>query len=135
MIRSPRDSKPSTHRWHPPRRPTSNEGDTAGGDGASASAYDRVEIGNDRVLFFAQQFSAGEQVTSYIARATAPGTFVVAPTQAEDMYRPDVFGRNGTATIVVAPPKAASASTSATSTSKAATTTSKAAATTTTKKK
>ncbi len=113
-----------------------NEGDTAGGDGSSASAYDRVEIGNDRVLFFAQEFSAGEQVTSYIARATAPGTFAVAPTQAEDMYRPDVFGRNGTATIVVTPPSAASASTTSTSTSKVvATTTSKAAVTTTTKKK
>ena len=118
------------------------EGDTAGGDGNGASAYDRVEIGNGRVLFFANQFSAGEHVTSYIARATAPGTFVVAPTQAEDMYRPDVFGRNGTATIVIAPPVAKAAavasptvsSVSTVSTTKVAATPAPAGVTTTKKK-
>jgi alpha-2-macroglobulin len=98
------------------------EGDTGGGDGAPVPAYDRVEIGNDRVVFFASQLADGEHVVSYIARATAPGTFVIAPTQAEDMYRPDVFGRNATATMVVTPPAAASAPTvgAVTSTTRAA---------------
>ena len=86
-----------------------SEGDTASGVGAAVEAFDRVEIKDDRVVFFAREFPDGRHVVSYIARATAPGSFMVAPTQAEDMYRPEIFGRNATATIVVTPPPAARA--------------------------
>jgi alpha-2-macroglobulin len=38
---------------------------------------------------------------SYTARATTPGTFVVPPPKAEEMYQPEVFGRGGTDRVVV----------------------------------
>ena len=38
---------------------------------------------------------------TYIARATTPGTFVVPPAKAEEMYSPEVFGRSGSDWVVV----------------------------------
>jgi uncharacterized protein YfaS (alpha-2-macroglobulin family) len=38
---------------------------------------------------------------SYVARATTPGTFVVPPAKAEEMYAPETFGRTGTDRVVV----------------------------------
>lgn len=36
-----------------------------------------------------------------MARATTPGRFVVPPTQAEEMYNPEVFGRTGASSFEV----------------------------------
>jgi alpha-2-macroglobulin len=36
-----------------------------------------------------------------IARATTPGTFIVPPAKAEEMYSPEVFGRSGSDWVVV----------------------------------
>ncbi len=33
---------------------------------------------------------------SYVARATTPGSFVVPPSKAEEMYHPETFGRSNT---------------------------------------
>ena len=38
---------------------------------------------------------------SYVARATTPGTFVVPPPKAEEMYAPETFGRGATDRVVV----------------------------------
>jgi uncharacterized protein YfaS (alpha-2-macroglobulin family) len=38
---------------------------------------------------------------TYVARATTPGTYVVPPARAEEMYSPEVFGRSGSETVVV----------------------------------
>jgi uncharacterized protein YfaS (alpha-2-macroglobulin family) len=36
-----------------------------------------------------------------MARATTPGTFVVPPTKAEEMYMPETFGRSASDRVVV----------------------------------
>jgi hypothetical protein len=38
---------------------------------------------------------------SYVTRATTPGTFVVPPAHAEELYSPEVFGRSGSDLVVV----------------------------------
>jgi uncharacterized protein YfaS (alpha-2-macroglobulin family) len=70
----------------------------------SAFGIDHVEIQDNRVLLFATGLEPGTLTYTYVARATAPGTFIAAPTQAEEMYRPEIFGRTATATMIVTPP-------------------------------
>ena len=83
-----------------------NAGSTDSGSsgGVWYAGIDRTEIRDDRVLLFATTLESGTHEYSYVARATAPGTFVVPPAQVEEMYRPEVFGRNGTVRITVTPP-------------------------------
>ncbi|MFN0125023.1 MAG: hypothetical protein ACKV2V_31355 [Blastocatellia bacterium] len=38
---------------------------------------------------------------SYVARATTPGSFVVPPTKAEEMYQPETFGRGASDRVVI----------------------------------
>jgi uncharacterized protein YfaS (alpha-2-macroglobulin family) len=64
--------------------------------------FDRVERHDDRVLLFATRLAEGEHVFSYVARATTAGVFRTAPTHAEEMYEPEVFGRAPTDTVTVA---------------------------------
>jgi uncharacterized protein YfaS (alpha-2-macroglobulin family) len=40
-------------------------------------------------------------VFTYLVRATTAGTFVAAPTHAEEMYEPEVFGRTATTVVEV----------------------------------
>ncbi len=47
------------------------------------------------------RLEAGELRYTYLARATAPGSFTVAPAQAAEMYRPELFGRTATTTVTV----------------------------------
>ena len=63
--------------------------------------WDHVERHDDRVDLFATRLSEGEHVFTYLVRATTSGTFVTAPTHAEEMYEPEVFGRTGTMIIEV----------------------------------
>ena len=81
--------------------------ETTSGDGTTAwySGIDHTEIRDDRVLLFATVLDDGTFVYTYVARATAPGDYTVAPTQAEEMYRPEIFGRGGTVQVKVTPPK------------------------------
>jgi uncharacterized protein YfaS (alpha-2-macroglobulin family) len=65
--------------------------------------FDRVERHDDRVLLFATRLAEGRHVFSYLARATTSGRFVAAPTRAEEMYEPEVFGRTATAVVEVQP--------------------------------
>ena len=38
---------------------------------------------------------------SYTARATTPGTFVVPPAKAEEMYAPETFGRSSSDRVII----------------------------------
>ena len=44
---------------------------------------------------------AGVYEFSYVAQATTPGTFVVPPPKAEEMYHPETFGRGKGDRVVV----------------------------------
>ena len=59
---------------------------------------------DDRVLLFADELPAGVHHYEYLAQAVTPGTFVVGPLRAEEMYNPETFGRTGVLEFVVDPP-------------------------------
>ncbi len=63
--------------------------------------FDHVNQRDDRAEAFATVLGAGSYDYSYVASATTPGTFVVPPTRAEEMYSPETFGRAATDTVVV----------------------------------
>lgn len=63
--------------------------------------FDHVERHDDRVNVFATRLGEGEHVFTYLVRATTAGTFIAAPTHAEEMYEPEVFGRTATAVVEV----------------------------------
>jgi uncharacterized protein YfaS (alpha-2-macroglobulin family) len=67
-------------------------------------SFNHTEIHDDRVLLFADYLRRGEHTYTYVARATTPGTFVHPPVHGEMMYRPSVFGRTATGTLVVETP-------------------------------
>ncbi|HEY9680228.1 MAG TPA: alpha-2-macroglobulin family protein [Oculatellaceae cyanobacterium] len=50
---------------------------------------------------FSDSLSGGSHEYSYVVRATTPGSFVVPPTKAEEMYAPETFGRAQTEMVVV----------------------------------
>jgi uncharacterized protein YfaS (alpha-2-macroglobulin family) len=63
--------------------------------------FDHVERHDDRVNLFATRLGEGERVFTYVIRATTAGTFIAAPTHAEEMYEPEVFGRTATSIVEV----------------------------------
>jgi uncharacterized protein YfaS (alpha-2-macroglobulin family) len=63
--------------------------------------FDYVERHDDRVDLFATRLGEGTTEFSYLVRATTAGTFVTAPTHAEEMYEPEVFGRTGTTVVEI----------------------------------
>ena len=63
--------------------------------------FDHQNQRDDRAEAFATVLGAGSYDYSYVASATTPGTFVVPPTRAEEMYAPETFGRTATDTVVV----------------------------------
>ena len=65
------------------------------------SGFDHAERHDDRVQLFATRLHEGTHVYSYVARATTAGTFRTAPTHAEEMYTPEIFGRTTSAVIEV----------------------------------
>ena len=67
----------------------------------SLLAFDHKEMRDDSVVMFADRLPSGVYEYTYLARATTLGTFVAAPTKAEEMYRPETFGRTGTTMVKV----------------------------------
>jgi uncharacterized protein YfaS (alpha-2-macroglobulin family) len=65
------------------------------------AAYDRSEVRDDRMLFFADELQPGLYHYRYLARATTRGRFVLPPTRVFEMYEPEVLGRTGAAELVV----------------------------------
>ena len=73
-------------------------------DGASCwalFAFEHRELRDDRVVAFARRAPAGVYELSYLARATTSGRFIAAPTKAEEMYAPEVFGRTASDVVTV----------------------------------
>ncbi len=58
------------------------------------SPFNHTEMRDDRVVLFADELPPGVHVSSFVARATTPGDFVLKPAHAEEMYAPEVFGRS-----------------------------------------
>jgi uncharacterized protein YfaS (alpha-2-macroglobulin family) len=60
------------------------------------------EIRPDRMVYFADQLSAGVHRWSYVAKAMTAGEYVVPPTRAEEMYTPETYGRTAATTVRIA---------------------------------
>ena len=63
--------------------------------------YEHQNMRDDRAEAFTSLLWDGVYEYTYIARATTPGTFIVPPTKAEEMYSPEVFGRSGSDRVIV----------------------------------
>ncbi len=63
--------------------------------------YEHQNLRDDRAEAYSSYLRAGTHQYSYIARATTPGTFVVPPAKAEEIYAPETFGRSRTDTVIV----------------------------------
>jgi uncharacterized protein YfaS (alpha-2-macroglobulin family) len=79
--------------------------DTSGGNGGrywwSRTWYEHQNMRDERVEAFASLLWDGVHEYVYVARATTPGTFVVPPPKAEEMYSPEVFGRGAGDKVIV----------------------------------
>jgi uncharacterized protein YfaS (alpha-2-macroglobulin family) len=63
--------------------------------------YQHENMRDERVEAFTTLLWEGVYSYTYVARATTPGTFVVPPTKAEEMYNPETFGRSASDTVIV----------------------------------
>jgi uncharacterized protein YfaS (alpha-2-macroglobulin family) len=63
--------------------------------------YEHQNMRDERAEAFTPLLWEGVYQYTYIARATTPGTFVVPPAKAEEMYSPEVFGRSGSDWVIV----------------------------------
>lgn len=63
--------------------------------------YEHQNMRDERVEAFTSLLWEGVYSYSYMARATTPGSFVVPPTKAEEMYAPETFGRGASDRVVV----------------------------------
>lgn len=62
---------------------------------------DHKELRDDRYVLFYDRLPAGVYEHSYVVRATTPGTFVVPPLKAHEMYAPESFGRNASTIVKI----------------------------------
>jgi uncharacterized protein YfaS (alpha-2-macroglobulin family) len=77
---------------------------TSGADGEGAAGegpWNAVEMHDDRVAAFADSLEPGQYEYSYLARATTPGTFVLPPAGAQEMYQTSVEGRTAAGTVTI----------------------------------
>jgi hypothetical protein len=63
--------------------------------------YEHQNMRDERAEAFTSLLWDGVYNYSYVARATTPGTFVVPPAKAEEMYSPEVFGRSASDLVIV----------------------------------
>jgi len=63
--------------------------------------YEHQNMRDDRAEAFTSLLWDGVYEYTYVARATTPGTFIVPPAKAEEMYSPEVFGRSGSDKVIV----------------------------------
>ncbi|PID86931.1 MAG: hypothetical protein CSB13_01920 [Chloroflexi bacterium] len=63
--------------------------------------YDHQNMRDERLEAFSTLLWEGVYDYDYVTRATTPGTFVVPPTKAEEMYMPETFGRSGSDVVIV----------------------------------
>ena len=63
--------------------------------------YQHQNLRDNRAEAFSSLVWAGVHSYSYVASATTPGTFVVPPAKAEEMYQPETFGRSASAKVII----------------------------------
>jgi uncharacterized protein YfaS (alpha-2-macroglobulin family) len=63
--------------------------------------YEHQNMRDERAEAFTPLLWDGVYEYTYVARATTPGTFVVPPAKAEEMYSPEVFGRSASDWVIV----------------------------------
>ena len=63
--------------------------------------FEHQNLRDDRVEAFTPLLWEGVHTYTYTARATTPGTFIVPPPTAEEMYEPETFGRGSSSTVVI----------------------------------
>jgi hypothetical protein len=63
--------------------------------------YEHQNMRDERAEAFVSLLWDGVYDYTYVGRATTPGTFVVPPAKAEEMYSPEVFGRSATDWVIV----------------------------------
>jgi uncharacterized protein YfaS (alpha-2-macroglobulin family) len=63
--------------------------------------YEHQNLRDDRVEAFTSVLREGVYEYTYVARATTPGTFIVPPAKAEEMYAPETFGRSASDRVVI----------------------------------
>ena len=62
--------------------------------------FEHQNLRDERAEAFTSYLRAGVHVYKYVTRALTPGTFVVPPAKAEEMYSPEVFGRSASARAI-----------------------------------
>jgi uncharacterized protein YfaS (alpha-2-macroglobulin family) len=67
----------------------------------SRTWFEHQNLRDERAEAFTSLLWEGVYDYTYVARATTPGTFVVPPTKAEEMYHPETFGRSSTDRVVI----------------------------------
>jgi uncharacterized protein YfaS (alpha-2-macroglobulin family) len=78
-----------------------HHGEVVEDDGWTGPWYEHENLRDDRVEVFSGRLLSGNHEYRYTARATTPGTFVVPPARAEEMYTPEIFGRSASTRVVV----------------------------------
>lgn len=63
--------------------------------------YEHENLRDERAEVFASLLYPGVYTYRYTAIATTPGEYILPPTKAEEMYSPEVFGRNATGRLTV----------------------------------
>ncbi len=63
--------------------------------------YEHQNLRDERAEAFTSYLRAGVHTYKYITRALTPGTFVVPPAKAEEMYHPETFGRSAGDKLIV----------------------------------
>jgi uncharacterized protein YfaS (alpha-2-macroglobulin family) len=63
--------------------------------------YEDQNLRDERAEAFTSLLWDGVYQYTYIARATTPGTFMVPPAKAEEMYSPEVFGRSSSDVVYI----------------------------------
>jgi hypothetical protein len=63
--------------------------------------YEHQNLRDARAEAFTSLLWDGVYTYSYVARATTPGSFVVPPAKAEEMYFPETFGRSAVDRVIV----------------------------------
>ena len=63
--------------------------------------YQHQNLRDERAEAFTTLLWEGAYEYTYVTRATTPGTFVVPPAKAEEMYSPEVFGRSAGDILIV----------------------------------
>ena len=63
--------------------------------------YEHQNMRDERAEAFTTLLWEGVYDYTYVTRATTPGTFVVPPAKAEEMYTPEVFGRSSSDLVII----------------------------------